>query len=196
MTLKNQGTRILSISLPEYTIDKKPDYMAIGQKIDKIIEENFNNHQLAIRGIGMADHPEYNLDELVEVICKLGTDKYDSKRKGVGHNSFSVYDADLQALPCKVVDSKLISNYIRLPTVIGDMIRAFYESVLLDRGYSIRLDILMIYDLSQLIQAKKVREYKGDVTPVEPRFEPFILKFRNPGLKKDALLGIIKLLRE
>ncbi|MDD2889955.1 MAG: hypothetical protein PHE49_04860 [bacterium] len=52
----------------------------------------------------------------------------------------------------------------------------------------------MIYDLLQLIQAKKVKEYKGDVTPVEARFEPFILKFRNPELKKDALLGIIKLL--
>ncbi|MDD2889954.1 MAG: hypothetical protein PHE49_04855 [bacterium] len=79
MILKNQRTKILSISLPEYTIDKKPDYMVIGPKVDRIIEENFNNHQLAIRGIGMVDHPEYNLDELVEIIYKLGTDKYDPK---------------------------------------------------------------------------------------------------------------------
>lgn len=188
--------KILSVSLSEYTIEKKPDYMAIGAKIDKVIEENFNNHELAIRGIGLVDHPEYDLNGLVELICELGTDKYDSKRKGVCYESFSVYDADLQALPCKVEDFKLTSNYIRLLTATGDMVRAFYESVLLDRGYSIRLDILMIYDLLQLVQAEKVKEYKVGVTPVESRFEPFIFRFRNPECKKDALLGVIKLLRE
>ena len=34
--------KIVTISIPEYTIDKQPDYAAIGAKIDKVIEENFD----------------------------------------------------------------------------------------------------------------------------------------------------------
>src|SRR6185436_18325209 len=54
--------KVVTISIPEYILDKQPDYKTIGSKIDKAIEENFEGTFL-LRALSAADHPTYSHDE-------------------------------------------------------------------------------------------------------------------------------------
>jgi len=173
--------KIISISSPEYKIDKQPDYQAVGAKIDKALEENFGGQDVAIRALSLIDHPQFTLDEFVKVISETGTDKYDPDRKGV--EGFENYNVDLQAGFCTVGKNHFGEG--------ADIVQKFYENVLLDRGYRLRVDLLVIYDLSQLIQAQKVDPNQPGV---DFRLEPYMFQFKDKNNKKRALLGIIKLL--
>ena len=86
--------KVITISLPEYTVDKKPDYLRMGKIVDKAIENHFENGKYIYRALSIDDHTGLTLDSLVSIILKLGTDKYDPERKGVCHEQFSVYDYD------------------------------------------------------------------------------------------------------
>lgn len=174
-------TKIITISVPEYTIDTQPDYKAIGAKIDTVLEENFNGQKVAIRALSTTDHPQYTLDELAQVIFEKGTDKYDPDRKGI--EGFEDYDVDFQA------GFGTIGKDLRGEG--ADIIQKFYENTLLDRGYRLRIDLLLIYDFNQLEKAEKQYGKEG----VHPRLEPYLFKFKNPKNKQKALIGIVKILR-
>ena len=68
---------------------------------------------------------------------------------------------------------------------MADTLIHFYEGTLADRGYSIRLDILMLYDLDQL-------QPLNDCVPEEC----YEFAFKHPDRKQEALLGVVKILRE
>lgn len=174
---------IITLPLPEYKIDIKPDYKTLGVKIDKVVEENFNGKDVAIRAISLTDHPQLTLDEFVDILAKTGTDKYDPLRKGVAHEEFAAYNADLQASSCRVGTD---------PVGGADIIKKFYENVLLDRGYRLRIDLLSIYDLHQLARATKEDKSKPGT---HPRLEPYLFRFKDRENKQQALLGIIKILK-
>ena len=175
-------TSIISISLPEYNIDTQPDYQAIGAKIDKLLEENFSGKDVAIRALSLTDHPQFSLADFVKIILEKGTDKYDPSRKGI--EGFEDYDVDFQAGFCTIGKNHFGEG--------ADIIQKFYENVLLDRGYRLRIDVLLIYDLNQLTRASKTDPTKPGV---HPRLEPYMFKFKDPEHKQSALLGIVKLLR-
>lgn len=178
--------KIISISLPEYTIDKKPDYVSLGTKIDEVIASNFDG-EILVRSISMTDHPQLTMDQMVKIILEKGTDKYDPNRKAVGHEEFSGYDYDIQAGKVKTEDGRIVGE-----SEGADIIQKFYENALLDRGYRLRIDLLVIYDPAKMILAKKI----GDRKPsVHPRLERFMFKFKDPNDKLAALLGIIKILK-
>ena len=185
--------KVISVSVPEYTVNKKPDYFVIGNKVDKAIEDNFDNGKYIYRALGIDDHPNMTLDKLVSVILKRGTDKYDPKRNGVCHEQFSVYDYDIQAGSFEIKDSKIVVLPIdTYPTLFGDTIYDFYENAPQDRGYPVRIDLLVLYDTDKLEPAKLMNP---DAKRVEPRLEKYLYKFKDRGNKKDALLGIVKILR-
>jgi hypothetical protein len=117
----------------------------------------------------------------VNVILEKGTDKYDPNRKGI--EGFEDYDADLQAGFFTVGKNHFGEG--------ADFVQKFYENVLLDRGYRLRIDLFVVYDLNKLVQAKK----KPNTPGVHSRLEPYLFKFKDPERKQDALLGVIKLLR-
>jgi hypothetical protein len=175
--------KIISLNLPEYTIDRQPDYTAIGAKIDEVLEENFMGKDVAIRALSLTDHPQLTLDEFVDIIVKTGTDKYDPNRKGVDHDVFDPYKPDFQAGFCMVGKNHFGEG--------ADFIQKFYENTLFDRGYRLRLNLLVIYDLNQLVKAEKV---DTDKPSVSPHLEPYLFRFKDPEHKPEALLGIIKLL--
>lgn len=184
---------LISVSVPEYTVKKKPDYLAIGAKLDKVIESNFKGRSIAVRGVGMIDHPGLKLDDFISNILKLGTDKYDLQRKGVSHEEFEPYSPDMHALPCTVTDSGLVSDLCKeLPSVMAEVIKDFYEGARIDRGYPVRLDLLLIYDLALLERASKLDETKPRTSP---HLEPYLFRFKGPARKLEALLGIVKILR-
>ena len=176
--------KVITVSIPEYNIGSPPNYVAVGAKIDKAVEENFEGTLLE-RALSLSDHPKYNLGQLEKIIIKTGTDKYDPKRKGVCHEEFEPYHPDLQAGSIEVHKGKLSEPY-------GEgLIKLFYENVLLDRGYRLRIDLILLYDPKQMIQAKKMDNSPG----TRPELEQYLWQFRNPDDKPKALLGIIKILR-
>lgn len=178
------NSKVITISIPEYTLDNQPDYSAVGEKIDKALSENFEGTYL-LRALSIADHPQYNLDELVDIILKTGTDKYDPKRLGVAHEKFEPYKPDIQAGMIEVKDGKLISE------PFAEDVRRFYENTLIDRGYRLRLDLLVLYDPEQMTKAEKV---DADKPSVAPHLEEYLWKFKYPNDKSTAVTGIVKIL--
>jgi hypothetical protein len=171
---------IISFPLPEYNINTQPNYQLIGAKIDGILAKNFIGKNVAIRALSLSDHPQFTLNEFIIKILEKGTDKYDLDRKGV--EGFEDYDVDLQASPCKIGKNHTGEG--------ASIIQKFYENVLLDRGYRLRIDILLIYDLNQLKRARKISPIKSGV---HPRLEKYMFKFKNPENKLKSLIGIVTL---
>ena len=33
--------QVISVSVPEYTVESKPDYLAVGAKVDRAVEKGF-----------------------------------------------------------------------------------------------------------------------------------------------------------
>lgn len=177
--------KIVEVSIPEYTLENKPDYKVVGEKVDKVISENFEGRFLA-RSLSIMDHPQYTLDELVDIIVRTGTDKYDPNRKGVAHETFGAYDLDLQAGEIVVKDGKVISE------PFSEDVRRFYENTLLDRGYRLRIDLIVLYDPSKFIRAVKViPEHPG----TDAHLEEYLWKFKDKENKPQAVVGIVKILR-
>jgi hypothetical protein len=176
-------TLVISLPLPDYIIKEQPDYQTLGAKIDKVLGENFNGKDVAIRAISLTDHPQFTLDRLAQIVLDTGTDKYDPNRKGVDHEVFEPYKPDFQASFCTIGKNHFDEG--------ADIIQKFYENVLLDRGYRLRIDLLLIYDLRQLVQAEKVDQNKPSI---HPRLEPYLFRFKDQANKQKALLGIVKIL--
>ncbi len=177
--------KIVEVSIPEYSLDAQPDYAAVGSKIDKVVEESFEGKSL-VRALSIADHPQYKLEGLVDIILKTGTDKYDPSRKGVAHEEFEPYKPDLQAGEIVVEGGKLQGESF------SEDVRRFYENTLLDRGYRVRIDLLVFYDPNQMVRAEKVDTTKPSV---DPHLEEYLWRFKNPENKPEAIVGILKILK-
>ena len=187
------AAKIIEMHVPEYHVKSRPNYLKIGKKVDKILERNFHNGKYILRAIGSRDHPNLSMGKIVKIILETGTDKYNSKRKGVAHEEFSGYDYDIQAGTFEIKDSKIIINKEdKISSVFGDIIYHFYEHTPLDRGYAVRIDLLLIYDTKKL---KKARKFHPKARSVRKGLNKYLYKFKDPENKKDALLGIIKILQ-
>jgi hypothetical protein len=185
--------KVISVSVPEYTVAVKPDYLKIGKKVDEAIAQHFSNGKYVYRALGLDDHPCKTLDELVSIILASGSDKYDPNRKSVCHEQFCVYDYDIQAGSFEIRDSSIVIEPTdRFPTLFGDTIYDFYEHTPLDRGYPVRIDLLVLYDLDKMELSKLT---VSGSPRVSPQLEKYLYKFKNRSDKKGALLGIIKILR-
>jgi hypothetical protein len=177
--------KIITIFIPEYTIDKQPDYKTIGEKIDRALAQNFEGKFL-LRALSMTDHPQLTLDQFVDIIIKTGTDKYDPFRKGVAHEEFAPYQLDLQAGEIVIKNGRLEGESF------AEDVRRFYENTLLDRGYRLRIDLLVLYDPQQLVKAGKTDFTKPSV---ETHLEQYLWRFKDPENKEGAVKGVVKILR-
>ena len=167
---------ICTVAIPEYTTSQKPNYIVVGKKIDEVIEEHFLGLSVALRYLSLEDHSSKSLNELTKIIQKTGTDRYDPERKmSVAHDFYSEKGVELFAVPVKVTLGFQVS-----PDTIAD----FYEGALEDRGYPIRIDVVVVYDLAQL-EKIDIKYENGDIGEGD-------YKFRFPERKADAVLGIIQ----
>ena len=191
--IHNTMVKIVEMHLPEYKIKSKPNYVKLGKKVDKVIEKNFPNGKYILRAIGSDDHPKFSIDQLSEMIIKTGCDKYDPKRKAVCQEEFSGYDYDIQAGNITIRKSKLvIPESYKYLTEFGDIIWHFYEHTPFDRGYAVRIDLLLIYDSNKL---KKARKFHPKARSIRRGLNHYLYKFKDQKNKRDALLGIIKILK-
>ena len=169
---------IYNVKVPKYNIKSKPDWIFIGAKIDKIIKRYFLGKKVAIRCLSSNEHNGKPIDDLIKIIKKLGTDRYNPKRKGERYENIENKKIDFFALDFKIKkDSVIMENFIE----------PFYTWPIKFGEKPIRINIAIIYDLSKL--KRVLHKYKGrnDI-----KKDGFV--FKNPENKREALKGIIKIL--
>lgn len=188
-----QNDRILKIELPDYTIDKKPSYITLGRKVDKIIESSLPEGIYYERVLSIDDHPNLDIDELSKIILETGTDRYDKNRKSVCHEQFEIYDYDLHLGSFEIKDGKIvISDDDEQPTLFGEAIYNFYEHTPLDRGKRLRLDLIIVYNTNAFEKAQKLDRYKENPNH---RFDCYLYKFKDGFDRSKAVVKIYQILR-
>ena len=167
---------IASIDIPEYRVDTEPDFKAVGKKLDDWIKQNYPGQRIAIRALSSDEHQDLSHEELVEIIKKDGSDRYDNSRKGDRYENIEGKHIDLFALPIDPVqeDSEMFEH----------MLRSFYRWPLKERGYPVRIDIVIIYDLNRLEEVEHRYEGRDDI-----KRDGFV--FKNPNNRPEAILGIL-----
>ncbi len=169
--------KILTVSVPQYTVDKEPNHKTTGKLVDQVIKDNFAAHTIIVRGISSAAHPELSLDGLIQIIKDQGTDRYDPIRAGDRYENIKGEHIDLFAFRRKVTPRM---------ELFKDISWGFYHGAKAIHGAPVRIDLLTIYDAAQLKAVAHQYEGRDDV-----KRDGFV--FRNPENKAAALLGIIKI---
>ena len=188
--------KVVQVVAKEYTVDREPDYHAIGVKVDRAIEANFPDGSYVVRAISSDDHPGITLGELARVIQETGTDKYDPGRTGVAHEQFTDYDYDIQAGPLMIRNSRLVLDEIDNArggqSWFGGTAWHFYNGAPLDRGHPVRLDLLIFYDPRKVVRARK---FDPGAKGVRPGLAQHLYRFNDRQDKPGALLGLVEILR-
>jgi len=135
--MKDQETLVLRLSIPGYTVKRKVDYTSIGKRLDKMVQDNFLGRKILVRCVGSKDHVGINIEQLVDTIRRIGTDRYDPNRKMIFHDFYSRHNPDLFASPFTVTTTT---------PRCGEIIKEFYEKTTGDRKIGVKADIILIYD--------------------------------------------------
>ena len=124
-------------------------------------------------------------------MLKTGTDKHDPERKGVCHDEFSGYDYHIHAGTIEVKNSKVVRGKDdKHPTVFGSIAYLFYEHAPLDRGYPVRIDLLIFYGPSKM---RRARKFHPRAKGVRKGLNNYLYTFKEPNNKREALVGILKI---
>lgn len=172
------STPVFALTISDYQIATEPDYKTIGKIVDDELRKHFMGRTIVARGIGSSEHPGKTIDELIEIIKRNGTDRYDPNRTGDRYENIQGKNIDLFGFRRKV------GPHMQL---FKDVAYGFYHSALGLHGKAVRIDILMIYDAAKLKVV--VHQYEGRT---DKKRDGFV--FRDPAHKQDALLGIIRIL--
>lgn len=170
-------TPVFTVNVPEYQVEAEPDYRLIGRIVDDELRKHFFGQTIVVRGIGSSEHPGKTVDELVGIIKRDGTDRYDPNRKGDRYENIKGKHIDLFAFRRKVTPRMQLFK---------DIAYGFYRSAIGLHGKPTRIDILIIYDATKLKAV--VHQYEGRT---DKKRDGFV--FREPTRKRSAVLGIIKI---
>lgn len=172
-------TPSFNIEIPEKYITHAPDFVAIGKKIDMCLKQHFLNQRVVVRVLGSQEHKNKSAQEIIKLIQQSGHDRYDPKRIGDRYENLDGKQIDLFALPLKITSK---GEYFK------QFLEPFYYWPIHDNGRPVRVDIAIIYDKTKL---KAVHHrYKGRENEIKK--DGFV--FKHPDAKRDALLGIIRIL--
>lgn len=169
--------KLIELPLPHYNVQAEPDYKSIGRLIDDELKRHFMGKEILLRGIGSQQHPDKTADEVIAIIQRTGTDRYDSERIGDRYENIENKHIDLFAFSAKVTPDLELA---------WQVIYGFYHSSIAIHGSPVRIDILTIYDASQMTEVVHRYEGRDDI-----KRDGFV--FNNPANKCGALLGVIKI---
>jgi hypothetical protein len=167
---------VISVSIPNYKPGQAPDHETVGKELDVLLKKHFISKKVVIRCIGSQDHPNLSLDKLTEIVVETGTDKYDSKRMGVGYEEFVNKGIRVDFYGEEVEVTKDL-NF--MPQEIWEM----YHSAIGDRGYGVHVDLVLIYAANQLKMVRNLYDYQATS-------DGYV--FKDSTNKQAALLGVIK----
>jgi hypothetical protein len=174
-----QQTPLYTLPLPEYQASPEPDHKKIGAKVDIFLREHFKEQHIAIRCLSSEEHPDKSVDELIQIIKKIGWDRYDPEREGDRYENNEGKHIDFFALDFTVGNKTEIFSWFTEP---------FYHWAIKLQGRPLRINIILLYDPTKLEQIKfsyKGREDEG------MRSDGWV--FKDPENKLDALVGIVKI---
>jgi hypothetical protein len=171
---------VYSLMLPQYQVDTKPDHKAIGKAVDDELRKHFMGQMVGLRAIGSQEHPGKSIDELIGIIKRNGTDRYDPDRVGDRYDNVENKHIDLFVLRRKITPKA---------QMFWQLSWSFYAYPLKTRNQPVRVDILVVYDLAKLKAVRTTHAHEG--YPVVKR-DGFV--FREPNRKAEAVLGIFKIL--
>lgn len=169
---------VTSLHVPSYQVTTEPNHKSVGKVVDDELRKHFMDQTVVVRGISSSEHPGKTIDELIEIIKRDGTDRYDPNRKGDRYENIQGKHIDLFAFRRKVTPQMQLFK---------DISWGFYHGGVTIHGKPIRIDILTIYDASKL--KRVTHQYEGRV---DTKRDGFV--FRESENKPDALLGIVKIL--
>ncbi len=129
-----------------------------------------------MRGLSSGEHQK-SVDELIKAIKRSGTDRYDPERVGDRYENIKGKRIDLFAFRRKITARTQLFK---------DLSWGFYHGSIAIHGKPVRLDILTVYDTSQLKAVVHQYEGRDDI-----KRDGFI--FKDTSNKVAALKGIIKL---
>lgn len=164
-----------TIDLPDYQVNTEPDHKAIGKIVDDELRKHFMGQTVVVRGISSVDHPGKTVNELVEIIQRDGTDRYDPNRKGDRYENIQGRHIDFFAFRRKVTPRMQLFKAISW---------GFYHGSIEIHGKPTRIDILTIYDATRL--KALLHQYEGRS---DKKRDGFV--FRDPQHKSQALIGIL-----
>ncbi len=118
------------------------------------------------------------VEELINTIQKLGTDRYDPLKVGDRYENIMNKHIDLFAFRRKITSTT---------ELFKDISWGFYHGAKAIHGKPVRIDLVIIYDASQLKAVMHQYEGRTDI-----KRDGFV--FKNPNNKKAALKAIIKIL--
>lgn len=164
-----------SVNIPDYQVSTEPDHKVIGKIVDDELRKYFMGQTVVVRGVSSSDHPSKSIDELVEIIQRDGTDRYDPNRKGDRYENIQGKHIDLFAFRRKVTPHMQLFK---------DISWGFYHGSTEIHGRPTRIDILTIYDATKLKAV--LHQYEGRS---DKKRDGFV--FRDPQHKPQALTGIL-----
>lgn len=169
---------LLEVKVPEYVVSIEPDHVVAGRKVDDVLRQHFMGQTVVARGVSMSAHPDKTVDEMVEVIQRLGTDRYDPERVGDRYENVAGKHIDLFGFRRKVTPRMRLFK---------DICWGFYHGSKAIHGEPVRIDFLLIYDAAQLKAVP--HRYEGRT---DNKRDGFV--FVSPTAKPSALLAVIKVL--
>ncbi|HZM64260.1 MAG TPA: hypothetical protein VFB59_03955 [Candidatus Saccharimonadales bacterium] len=169
--------KVLSVAVPQYIVDTEPDHKAVGKIVDEVIKQNFAGQTIIVRGLSSTAHPNKTVDELVEIIRREGTDRYDPEVAGDRYENSKGKHIDLFAFRRKVTPKMELFKHISW---------GFYHGARAIHGKPVRIDLLTVYGASKLRAVAHQYEGRND-----RKRDGFV--FKNPENKKSALLAVVKI---
>ncbi len=169
---------VYQISVPEYHVKSRPDHKAIGVKIDRVIKRHFLGKKVAIRCLSSNEHKGKSINDIIRIIKRDGTDRYNPQRKGDRYENIEGKPIDFFALDFMVTaKGKYMEQFIE----------PFYTWSIKLKGKPTKLNLIIVYNLSKL--KRVVHQYEGRT---DIKRDGFV--FKDTENKNQALMGIIKIL--
>ena len=167
--------KIVQVSIPEYDTSEELDLKSISKCIDRVLVDNFKDKKVILRAVSSEAH-KMSQTELVEIIKKIGFDRYDPVRKGDRYDNVHDKQIDLFGQTKIIQAGKDLSIFI---------LKGFHiYGQKFHKKPSNKMDIWMVYDRTKL---KYVTHF----------YEKYMVMkrdgyvFKDPNNKPNALLGII-----
>lgn len=171
---------VYKIDIPEYALQNRPDFEAVGAKIDTILKKHFLGQKIIVRAVGSQEHLGKTSTELVDIIKTIGTDHYDPTRQGDRYENIEGKHIDFFALEFEISEA---GEYFKF------LIEPFYLYPSQTRNSPpIRIDIAIIYNPDEV----EVVEHQYEGREGEIKKDGYI--FKDKINKNGALKAIIHIL--
>ena len=158
--------------------ENKPDFERVSQRLIDFLRQHFLEERIGLRLISSSAHENKSLQDLIEIIRKTGTDRYDPHRKGDRYDNLDQLHIDFFAL-------NLLIGKTEEEVSIEHALESFYYYPILNQGTPIKIDLGIIYDIH------KIRPVHHRYLGREEEIKKDGFVFVDPFNKQEAIKAII-----